>query len=159
MAKYILVSKEPRWLIRIGAVFAPLALVALIPVKADYLQMWDLPLYSLGMIGIGTLIRASQKIGWRISLVDNVLYYSKFNLYSSWKSRRAQEFAIAVGNMSKVEWDGNDFVVHYQPGKQHRFNTTGLDGDAEMRLQQIKEKLEVSMNRSDEEEVHHSGRL
>ena len=94
MTQFIAVSKEPRWMKPVGAIFLVAGLIAFIPFKADYLQMWDIPLYSIAGLGVLLLARASQKIGWRLNLESNVLYYGKFNLYGTWKKRRSQEFAL-----------------------------------------------------------------
>ena len=85
MSQFIAVTKEPRWMKPLGVLFVLLGAIALIPFKADYLQVWDLPLYVLGSVGVLLLLRGTRTIGWRLNLEDNVLYYGKFNIYSSWK--------------------------------------------------------------------------
>ena len=95
MSQFIAVTKEPRWMKPLGVVLLIPGLIALIPFKAEYLEMWDIPLYLSGGLGIVILLRATRRIGWRLNLEDNVLYYSKFDLYSSWKKRRSQEFALS----------------------------------------------------------------
>ena len=133
----------------LGVLFLMFGLIALIPFKADYLQMWDIPLFSLAGIGVLLLLRASQRIGWRLNLEDNILYYGKFNLYVSWKKRRSQEFALSLEKMTKVEFEGNDFVITYNPSKKLRFNTRGLSSISQTRLEKLKTELEVGIKAQD----------
>ena len=133
----------------LGFILSLFGLIALIPFKADYLQMWDLPLFTLSGLGILLLLRATQRIGWRLNLEDNVLYYGKFNLYGSWKKRRSQEFALPLDKMTKVEFEGSDFVITYHPSKELRFNTRGLSGLAETRLQKLKSELDAGIKAKD----------
>ena len=149
MSQFIAVSKEPRWMKPLGVLFLMFGLIALIPFKADYLQMWDVPLFSLAGIGVLLLLRASQRIGWRLNLEDNILYYGKFNLYGSWKKRRSQEFALSLDKMTKVEFEGNDFVVSYNPSKKLRFNTRGLSSISQTRLEKLKTELEAAIKAQD----------
>ena len=142
MSQFIAITKEPRWMKPMGVAFLIPGLIALIPFKADYLQVWDTPFYIIAGLGILLLLRATQRIGWRLNLEDNVLYYSKFNLYSSWKKRRSQEFALSLDKMTKVEFEGSDFVITYHPSKKLRFNTRGLSALSEARLQKLKSQLE-----------------
>ena len=133
----------------LGVLFLMFGLIALIPFKADYLQMWDVPLFFLAGIGALLLLRASQRIGWRLNLEDNILYYGKFNLYGSWKKRRSQEFALSLDKMTKVEFEGNDFVITYNPSKKLRFNTRGLSSISQTRLAKLKTELEVGIKAQD----------
>ena len=133
----------------LGVLFLMFGLIALIPFKADYLQMWDVPLFTLAGIGVLLLLRASQRIGWRLNLEDNILYYGKFNLYGSWKKRRSQEFALSLDKMTKVEFEGNDFVITYNPSKKLRFNTRGLSSISQTRLEKLKSELEVGIKAQD----------
>ena len=133
----------------LGVILSLFGLIALIPFKADYLQMWDVPLFTLSGIGILLLLRATQRIGWRLNLEDNVLYYGKFNLYGSWKKRRSQEFALSLDKMTNVEFEGSDFVITYHPSKKLRFNTRGLSALSETRLQKLKTQLEQGIKAKD----------
>ena len=133
----------------LGVILSLFGLIALIPFKADYLQMWDVPLFTLSGLGILLLLRATQRIGWRLNLEDNVLYYGKFNLYGSWKKRRSQEFALPLDKMTKVEFEGSDFVITYHPSKKLRFNTRGLSAMSETRLQKLKSQLEQGIKAKD----------
>lgn len=149
MSQFIAVSKEPRWMKPLGAIMVLPGFVALIPFKADYLQMWDIPLYVIAGLGVLLLLRAAQKIGWRLNLEDNVLYYGKFNLYGSWKKRRSQEFALSSEKMTKVEFEGSDFVITYHPSKKLTFSTKGLSSIAHTRLERMKSVLEVQIKTQD----------
>jgi len=133
----------------LGVILSLFGLIALIPFKADYLQMWDVPLFTLSGIGILLLLRATQRIGWRLNLEYNVLYYGKFNLYGSWKKRRSQEFALSLDKMTKVEFEGSDFVITYHPSKKLRFNTRGLSALSETRLQKLKTQLDQVIKAKD----------
>ena len=134
---FIAVSKEPRWMRPLGVVLLFPGLIALIPFKADYLQMWDTPLFILAGIGALLLLRAAQKIGWRLNLEDNVIYYQKFNLYSNWKKRRSQEFALSLDKVTKVEFKGKEIVISYHPSKKLRFKTTGMDSLSQNKLDRL----------------------
>ena len=149
MSQFIAVSKEPRWMKPLGAIMVLPGFVALIPFKADYLQMWDIPLYVIAGLGVLLLLRAAQKIGWRLNLEDNVLYYGKFNLYGTWKKRRSQEFALSSEKMTKVEFEGSDFVITYHPSKKLTFSTKGLSSIAHTRLQRMKSVLEAQIKTQD----------
>ena len=149
MSQFIAVSKEPRWMKPLGAIMVLPGFIALIPFKADYLQMWDIPLYVIAGLGVLLLLRATQKIGWRLNLEDNVLYYGKFNLYGSWKKRRSQEFALSSEKMTKVEFEGSDFVITYHPSKKMTFSTKGLSSIAHTRLERMKSVLEVQIKTQD----------
>ena len=149
MSQFIAVSKEPRWMKPLGAIMVLPGFVALIPFKADYLQMWDIPLYVIAGLGVLLLLRAAQKIGWRLNLEDNVLYYGKFNLYGTWKKRRSQEFALSSEKMTKVEFEGSDFVITYHPSKKLTFSTKGLSSIAHTRLERMKSVLEAQIKTQD----------
>ena len=149
MSQFIAVSKEPRWMKPLGAIMVLPGFVAPIPFKADYLQMWDIPLYVIAGLGVLLLLRAAQKIGWRLNLEDNVLYYGKFNLYGSWKKRRSQEFALSSEKMTKVEFEGSNFVITYHPSKKLTFSTKGLSSIAHTRLERMKSVLEVQIKTQD----------
>jgi hypothetical protein len=134
---FIAVSKEPRWMRPLGVVLLLPGLIALIPFKADYLQMWDTPLFILAGVGVLLLLRAAQNIGWRLNLEDNVIYYQKFNLYSNWKKRRSQEFALSLDKVTKVEFEGKEIVISYHPSKKLRFNATGMDSLSQNKLDRL----------------------
>ena len=125
-----------------GAMMLLVGSFALIPFKVDYLEMFDLPMYMLGMIGVILLVRAAQKIGWHLVLEGNVLYYSKFNMYASWKRIRSQEFALSQDKITKVIVTSTSITLHYEPGRMLTFSTIGLDNSAKDRLVKLERALQ-----------------
>ena len=115
---------------------------ALIPFKVDYLEIFDLPMYMLGTIGVILLIRAAQKIGWHLVLEGNVLYYSKFNMYASWKRIRSQEFVLSQDKVTKVIVTSASITLYYEPGRMLTFSTLGLDNGAKERLVKLERALQ-----------------
>jgi hypothetical protein len=142
MNQIIAVTKEPSWMKLVGCLCLLPAVIALVPFKADYIQAWDAPFLVIGLIGVIFLVRASQKIGWRLNLEDNVLYYSKFNLFSSWKKRRSQEFALSVDKMTNVAFNGNYLTISYNPSKRLYFNVKGISSYSQSRLDTLKVQLD-----------------
>ena len=88
----------------------------------------------LFIIGILVFLRCTQKIGWRLSLKGNVLYYQKFNLFSSWKKRRSAEFSLPIEKITSAQVENGVFQVKYKPGRQLRFNTKGITRSAFSKL-------------------------
>ena len=68
MSQFIAITKEPRWMKPMGVAFLIPGLIALIPFKADYLQVWDTPFSSSQDLAYLLLLRATQRIGWRLNL-------------------------------------------------------------------------------------------
>ena len=126
----------------VGAMLVLVGSFALIPFKVDYMEMFDLPMYMLGVAGVLLLLRAGQKIGWHLVLEGNVLYYSKFNMYSSWKRIRSQEFALSQDKITKVVVTKSSITLHYEPGRMLAFSTLGLDGTAKERLVKLERTLQ-----------------
>lgn len=126
----------------VGAMLVLVGSFALIPFKVDYLEMFDLPMYVLGALGIALLLRAGQNIGWHLVLEGNVLYYSKFNMYSSWKRIRSQEFALSQDKITKVAVTATAINLHYEPGRMLSFSTVGLDGVAKERLRELERAIQ-----------------
>ena len=120
-------------------------IIALIPSKANFFQVWDMPFYIIAALGIIILLRASQRIGWRFNLEDNVLYYSKFDLYSSWKKRRSQEFSLSVELISQVEFKAHEFIIVYQPNRKLSFNIRGLSAANYAILNNLKVNLDTQI--------------
>lgn len=141
-SKRLVVTKEPRWMKYVGAILVLVGSFALIPFKVDYLEMFDLPMYMLGAIGVALLLRATQNIGWHLVLEGNVLYYSKFNMYSSWKRIRSQEFALSQDKITKVAVTATAINLHYEPGRMLSFSTVGLDGVAKERLRELERAIQ-----------------
>ena len=126
----------------VGAMLVLVGSFALIPFKVDYLEMFDLPMYMLGVGRILLLLRAAQKIGWHLVLEGNVLYYSKFNMYASWKRIRSQEFALSQDKITKVIVTSTSITLHYEPGRMLTFSTLGLDNAAKERLVHLERALQ-----------------
>ena len=140
--KRLVVTKEPRWMKYARAMLVLVGSFALIPFKVDYLEMFDLPMYLLGITGVILLVRAAQKIGWHLVLEGNVLYYSKFNMYASWKRIRSQEFALSQDKITKVIVTSTSITLHYEPGRMLTFSTLGLDNAAKERLVELEQALQ-----------------
>ena len=126
----------------VGAMLVLVGSFALIPFKVDYLEMFDLPMYMLGAIGVALLLRATQNIGWHLVLEGNVLYYSKFNMYSSWKRIRSQEFALSQDKITKAIVTSKSITLHYEPGRMLSFSTIGMDSAAKERLKKLEQVLQ-----------------
>ena len=141
-SKRLVVTKEPRWMKYVGAMLVLVGSFALIPFKVDYLEVFDLPMYILGATGVTLLLRAAQNIGWHLVLEGNVLYYSKFNMYSSWKRIRSQEFALSQDKITKVAVTTTAIIIHYEPGRMLTFSTIGLDSGAKERLVKLEKALQ-----------------
>ena len=120
-------------------------LIALIPFKVVYLEEWDMPFFIIATLGLLISFRTTQKIGWRLNLEGNILYYSKFNLYSSWKKRRSQEFALSCEKLTRIEFEGSNFTIFYHPLKKLRFNTRGLNSISYERLEKLKIELDTQI--------------
>ena len=142
------VHKDNSWIKNVGLLLQFFGIFALIPFKSDYIQVWDIPFYCISGLGVLLLFRSFLNIGWKLNLETNVLYYSKFNYYSTWKKRRSQEYALAIEKITKVEYEGNDFVISYNPSKKLRFNTRGLSSLSHLRLEKLKAEIEVGIKQN-----------
>ena len=142
MSMYIAVSKEPLWIKSLGVMLLFPGVIALVPFKSDTIQMFDPYLFATSLLGILLLLRANQRIGWRIVLEDNVIYYSKFNLYSSWKKRRSQEFALSLEKIKGMEITKSQITLTYDPSRRLTFNSTGLGSYERMRVEKLKKLIE-----------------
>lgn len=140
--KRLVVTKEPRWMKYVGAMLVLVGSFAFIPFKVDYLEMFDLPMHALGSVGIALLLRATQNIGWHLVLEGNVLYYSKFNMYASWKRIRSQEFALSQDKITKAIVTSKSITLHYEPGRMLSFSTIGMDSAAKERLKKLEQALQ-----------------
>ena len=142
MSTYIAVSKEPIWIKRLGFLLLFPSGIGLIPFKSDTIQMFDPYLFAISSLGILLLLRANQRIGWRIVLEENVIYYSKYNLYSSWKKRRSQEFALSVEKIEGMEILKSQIVITYDSSRRLTFNSRGLDSYERIRVEKLKKFIE-----------------
>ena len=145
MKSSIVITKNSLWMKWVGLMCLVPGIIALIPFKANFLQVWDMPFYIIAALGIIILLRASQRIGWRRNLEDNVLYYSKFDLYSSWKKRRSQEFSLSVELISQVEFKAHEFIIVYHPNRKLSFNIRGLSAANYAILNNLKVNLDTQI--------------
>lgn len=115
--------KEPRIIAIIGFVLLIPGLVALIPFNMNWIQFWDLPFFILSALGAVLLSIANSKIGWWIKVEDNVLYYSKFSVFSNWKKRRGVEFAIPIQTINRLKMNSHQVLIYFKGSKKLIFNT------------------------------------
>ena len=97
----------------------------------------EFALNVLFIMGIFVSLRCTQKIGWRLSLKGNVLYYQKFNLFSSWKKRRSAEFSLPVDKITSAQVENGFLMLRYEPGRELRFNTKGIIRSGESKLNSL----------------------
>jgi hypothetical protein len=134
--------KEPRIIANIGFVLLIPGLVALIPFNVAWIQLWDLPFFILSALGAVLLSIANSKIGWWIKVEDNVLYYSKFSVFSNWKKRRGVEFAIPVQTINRLKMEGYQVLIYYKDSKKLIFNTIGMKRKEKQKLKAIFEEIQ-----------------
>lgn len=130
----ISVTKEPKWFIFIGIVLGFVGLFGFVPFKVDGWVFASRALHVSLLAGLFMLVRAFQKIGWRLSLEGNVLYYQKFNLFSSWKTRRSSEFSLALDKIKTIKVENHTLRITYEPGRELKFNTRGLNSFSQQKL-------------------------
>ena len=133
----ISVSKEPRWNIYAGAFLSILGLFGFTPFKFEGWSIFAIGLHLCLATGTLLLLRGTQRIGWRLSLEGNVLYYQKFDLYSSWKKRRSAEFSLATQKINSVKLDGSVLRITYEPGRELKFDTNGLNSFSQKKLRDL----------------------
>ena len=129
--------KEPRIIAIIGFVLLIPGLVALIPFNMNWIQFWDLPFFILSALGAVLLSIANSKIGWWIKVEDNVLYYSKFSVFSNWKKRRGVEFAIPIQTINRLKMNSHQVLIYYKGSKKLIFNTIGIKKVDKQKLKAI----------------------
>lgn len=131
------VTKEPRWTTYLGVLLAVTGLIGFIPFKFDGWQMASGFLHISLVVGILLCLRGFQKIGWRLSLEGNILYYQKFNLYSSWKKRRSAEFSLSTEKINSIKQEGSTLRITYDPGRELKFDTRGINSFSQRKLREI----------------------
>lgn len=57
---------------------------------------------------------------------DNVLYYSKFSVFSNWQNRRGVEYAIAIESINEVKIDEQNITLYCGDCNKVSFNLVGL---------------------------------
>ena len=129
------------WLIYLGAFLSILGLSGFTPFKFDGWSIFAIGLHVLLALGVLLLLRGSQRIGWRLSLEGNVLYYQKFSLYSSWKKRRSSEFSLATQKINSAKLEGSLLRITYEPGRELKFNTYGLNSFSQKKLRDLMNEL------------------
>lgn len=76
-----------------------------------------------------------------MSLQDNVLYYQKFNLFSSWKKRRSAEFSLPLENITSAKVKKNEIRIKYKPNRELKFKTRGMNPSSRSNLHSLLEAL------------------
>ena len=141
MNQIITIKKDPVFLIYAGAVLLLIGSLGFVPF--NFLQ-WQNIVYFLNLTffsGILILLRCFQKIGWRLSLKGNVLYYQKFNLFSSWKKRRSAEFSLPIENITSARVKKNVIHIKYKPNRELIFKTRGMNPGSRSNLHSLLESL------------------
>ena len=118
--------KEPKIIAVLGFVLLFPGLVALIPFNVDWIQFWDLTFFILSALGAVLLSIANSKIGWWIKVEDNVLYYSRFSVFSNWKKRRHVEFATPIQTINRLKMERHKVIILHKGSKKLTFNTIGM---------------------------------
>ena len=131
------VSKEPMWNVYSGAFLAIIGLFGFTPFKFEGWSVFAIGLHVLFVIGVFLLLRGTQRLGWRLSLEGNVLYYQKFNMYSSWKKRRSTEFSLATQKINSAKLDGSVLRITYEPGRELKFNANGLNSFSQKKMRDL----------------------
>ena len=134
--------KEPKLIAVLGLVLLFPGLVALIPFNVVWVQFWDLTFFILSALGAILLSIANSKIGWWIKVEDNVLYYSKFSVFSNWKKRRGVEFAIPIQTINRLKMERHQVIILYKGSKKMTFNTVGMKKEDKQNLQAIFEEIQ-----------------
>lgn len=134
MTQIITIKKDPVWFIYAGVFLLLIGSLGFVPFRFAGWGHMTFVFNFLFIIGILVFLRCTQKIGWRLSLKGNVLYYQKFNLFSSWKKRRSAEFSLPIEKITSAQVENGVFQVKYKPGRQLRFNTKGITRSAFSKL-------------------------
>ena len=132
----ITIKKDPIWLVYIGVILTLIGSLSFIPANPTYWS-WEIVsdiLFIAFVFGAIILIVCSQKIGWRLTLQGNVLYYQKFHLYSSWKKRRSREFSLPIENITSAAIKKNMIQIKYKSNGELKFNVLGMKMGAFSRL-------------------------
>ena len=120
------VVKDPYILAYAGFLLLIPGLIALVPFNIAWLQSLDIPFAVSSAFGTFFLLIANSKIGWWIKIEDNVLYYSKFSVFSNWQKRRGVEYAISIETINEVKVDNQKITLYYRDRNKISFNVVGL---------------------------------
>jgi hypothetical protein len=118
--------KDPKIIAYIGFVMLIPGLIALVPFNIQWLQSLDIPFAVCSAIGAFLLLIANSKVGWWMNIEDNVLYYSKFSVFSNWQNRRGVEYAIAIESINEVKIDEQNITLYCGDCNKVSFNLVGL---------------------------------
>ena len=129
------------WHLYAGAFLSILGLFGFTPFKFEGWFVFAIGLHVLLALGVFLLLRGTQRIGWRLSLEGNVLYYQKFSLYSSWKKRRSAEFSLATQKINSAKLESSVLRITYEPGRELKFNTNGLNSFSQKKLRDLMNEL------------------
>ena len=120
------VVKDPYFIAYAGFLLLIPGLIALVPFNIAWLQSLDIPFAVSSAFGTFFLLIANSKIGWWIKVEDNVLYYSKFSVFSNWQKRRGVEYAISIETINEVKIDNQKITLYYRDRNKISFNVVGL---------------------------------
>lgn len=134
LKQVITIKKDPVWLIYAGVFLILIGSLGFVPFKFIWWEFTSILLLVIFSLGITTLVACSQKLGWRLSLQGNVLYYQKFHLYSSWKQRRSAEFSVPVENITSATIKKNVIQIKYKPNRELQFKIRGMNPGARSNL-------------------------
>jgi thiol:disulfide interchange protein len=137
LIQIITIKKDPVWLIYLGLSLLIVGTLGFVPFKVAWWQNTAIVFYLVFLAGAFFLLRCFQKIGWRLSLKGNILYYQKFNLFSSWKKRRSSEFPLPVQKITFARVESGVFQIKYEPGRELRFKTKGINRSAKSKLKAL----------------------
>ncbi len=129
------------WYVYAGAFLSILGLFGFTPFKFEGWSVFAIGLHVLLVLGAFLLLRGTQRIGWRLSLEGNVLYYQKFSLYSSWKKRRSAEFSLATQKINSAKLEDSVLRITYEPGRELKFNTNGLNSFSQKKMRDLMNEL------------------
>lgn len=127
LKKIITVKKDPVILIYAGILSILIGTLGFVPFKFLWWELFSVLLSCFFFIGLIILFICSQRIGWRISLKGNVLYYQKFHLYSSWKKRRSAEFSLSIEKITSARHKKNVIYIKYNSNRELQFNTLWMN--------------------------------
>ena len=141
MTQIITIKKDPVWFIYAGVFLLLIGSLGFVPFRFVWWSYIAFVFNFLFIIGILVSLRCTQKIGWRLSLKGNVLYYQKFNLFSSWKKRRSAEFSLPLGNITSAKVKKNEIQIKYKPNRELKFKTRGMNPGSRSNLHSLLEAL------------------
>jgi hypothetical protein len=134
LTQIITIKKDPVWFIYAGVFLLLIGSLGFVPFRFAWWGYMAFVFNFLFIIGILVSLRCMQKIGWRLSLKGNVLYYQKFHLYSSWKKRRSAEFSLPIENITSATIKKNMIHIKYKPNRELQFKIKGMNPGARPNL-------------------------